>query len=114
MDTYIRGESIKLTIPVVDGDGNAVDLSLVETIAVEVYLKSYRTILKQGTYAGGEVTSDDLETGLLIIHIEDHLTENASEGIYKYLVTITQTDDGFDDDTNTSKARGDAFRLIEK
>jgi len=114
MDTYIQGESIELTIPVVDGSGDAVDLSGVDTIAVEIFHRIYKSVLKSGTYAGGEVTSADLSTGQLKIHIEDGLTAAAQTGIYNYLVTLTQTDAGFDDDTNTSKAKDAAFKLVEK
>jgi hypothetical protein len=114
MDTYIQGESIELTIPVVDGDGAAVDLSGVDTITVEVYHRSNKTTLKSGTYAGGEVTSADLTTGIILIHIEDDLTTVAAAGIYNYLVTLTQTDAGFDDDTNTSMAKNNAFEIVRK
>ncbi len=114
MDTYIQGESIQLNIPVTNAGGDALDLSEVDAIKVEVYHKDNRTTLKTGTYAGGEVTSDDLTLGVVIIHIEDGLTDDATTGEYKYVVTITQTDTDFDDSVNTSKAKNDAFEITRR
>ena len=111
MDTYIRGDSIKLEIPLVDEDSVAIDLSGLATIAISVYHGKLLTVLKAGTYAGEEITYDDAESGIMYFHIEDSLTTSASRGIYKYKVTVTETDAGFADSTDTSITDGNAFRL---
>ncbi len=111
MDEYIKGESIELKFTVKLPSGVVINLATLNTIAVKVFNLSTNAILKEGTYAGGEVTYSDASTGICYFHIEDGLTAAAAAGVYKYLITVAETDSNFDDNTDTGKGDGNTFRL---
>ena len=112
MDTYIRGESIGLKITLTLPSGTVIDLTTLQTISISVYHSRLGTSLKTGTYAGGEITYfTDGSDGILEFFIEDGLTALANPGAYDYLITVTETDTDFDDNTDTGKQTGTAFYL---
>ena len=112
MDKYIKGESIELKISLTLPDETIIDLTTLSSISISVYHSVLKTVLKAGTYAGGEITYfTDGSDGIFLFNIEDGLTATASAGIYEYLVTVTETDAKFDDNTDTGKQTGNAFRL---
>lgn len=111
MDEYIKGESIELEFTLKLPSGVVINLSSLNTIEIKISHIRLDTILKEGTYAGGEITYSDAATGICYFHIEDGLTALASPGIYKCIVTVEETDTDFDDNTDTGKYECNVFKL---
>ena len=112
MDNYIQGESIELAITINDENGTIIDLDTLLTISISVYNRDTNVVLKAGTKADGDITYDSVaSTGIIKFYIEDGLTSLANTGVYSYILSVTQFDSGFDDNTDTGKYTENAFTL---
>ena len=111
MDTYIQGESIELNILIKNEDGVIIDLDTFQTISISVYNAVTNIVLKNGTKADGDITYSTAASGIISFFIEDGLTATATKGRYHCLLTVTQTDTQFDDNTDTGKYIAHAFIL---
>jgi len=91
MDDYYQGESIPLTLTVVDDDGNAIDLDTLDDIEVKVFNKSTREVMNTFTLSGGTVTKTNAPNGVCDV-VNDGSTTDIRTGVYVAQVKTEETD----------------------
>lgn len=113
MDRYLQGESPKLKMTLKDALLNVpIDISALESLHVKVFHVATGAILEQGTYGVDNLVSTTPADGVVFFPIEGSLTESATVGVYKVLVTIETNDTHFEDDTLIQKKEVRAFKIV--
>lgn len=92
LDIYFTGESIPLTLTILDKDGIAVDLDSLDDITVTIHHKYSLIIMQTFTLSGGTVTKTDAANGICDIIIDGTDTDGEQAGIWMSQVDTEETD----------------------
>jgi len=114
MDNYIRGvDSLELEFTLLNEDGDAIDVSLLDEVTVEL-ITSKKSIPENTVYWTGTITDGKViaGTGLVTCYIEPSETELWPLKIYYARLTLKETDADFTSGYKYSASVESAFRLI--
>ena len=91
MDDYYQGDSIPITLNVVDENSSAVDLDTLDDIEVKIFNKSTRELMNTFTLSGGTITKTNAAGGICDMY-NDGADTNIRTGVYVVQVKTTETD----------------------